>query len=131
MKVNRVKNFVEELTKTKKRILYPTNLSVKKVCQILTRKPPSSFQVFKIVKKGPVKDRRENRESGLLLDELLRTFEVLFPSGLCEASSPKRFADHAIEVEKGSRPPHGRLYQPSAAEQKAAKEYVENLLRED
>lgn len=53
----------------------------------------------------------------------------MFRSELPDGLPTKKFVYHAVEVEEGSKPPHHRLYQSTPAEQKAAKEYLENLLK--
>lgn len=96
---------------------------------MLTRKLPSSFKVCQVVTKGPVKDRREKRKTDKRFDKFLRKFELVYRSQLLESLTMKWFVNYAIEIGKRSKLSHRRLYQISTAEQKAGKEYIENLLK--
>lgn len=53
----------------------------------------------------------------------------MFRDELSSELTSKRFVDHAIEIEKNSKPQHRPLFQLSPAELKVAKEYVESLLK--
>lgn len=76
-----------------------------------------------------MKDRREKREPDLRLDKLLRRFESVFRSELPDGLPPRKFLNHAVEVEKELEAPHCRLYQLSLVEQKAGKKYIETFLK--
>lgn len=59
---------------------------------------------------------------------VFKNYKSLFRSELLGELSAKTLGEHAIEVEKGSKPPHHSLYHLSPAEQRHTKEYIEDLL---
>ena len=108
-----------------------TNLGVKKFRQMLRKKSPDKFQVFQLVARR-VPSELDNVKKGKQdsrMDALLKKYECVFRSELPSGLPPERGVEHTIEVEEGSKPPHRPLYQLSPAELKAAKEYVEDLLK--
>lgn len=107
------------------------SMIVKMVRQMLTREPSSRFQVFKVLTKHPIKYRMKSRNPDLRMNRLMKKFQSVFQSELPDGLPQKWFVDHAVEVEDGSKPPHRRLYQFSPAEQKAANEYIEDLLKKE
>lgn len=70
------------------------------------------------VYKSPIKDRSEQREPDLRLDKLLKNVSLCSDLNYLMDYDAKRFVDHAIEVEKRSKPPRRRLHQFSPAEKK-------------
>ena len=105
------------------------NLGVKKFRKMLKgTKNDNDFQVFQVFQKSDIKGMKGSQKSkqvGNLIEKYREVFRDELPDGL----PPIRTVDHEIEVEKDSKPPLRPLFQLSPAELKAAKEYVEGLLK--
>lgn len=76
-----------------------------------------------------MKDPVNNMKEDLTFDRELEKFKSGFKSELPHSLQSIRFFDLEIEVEHRSKPPHIPSCQLSPAEEKAAKEYIKNLLK--
>lgn len=77
-----------------------------------------------------MKNRSEMRTPDLCFNKLPRNFRSASRPRLAVRLLPQRFANHEIEVEK-NQPVSLQIYQLSPDEQKAARAYIENLLKKE
>ena len=107
------------------------NMGIKQFRKMIRNGVPDGVQIFQVLLKDGFEDLSEVKKGKQdpRVDMLLEKYKRVFRSELPDGLPPKRAVDHEIEVEEGSKPPHRPLYQLSPAELKAAKEYVEDLLK--
>lgn len=108
-----------------------TNLSVMRLRHMLKKESPGKFAVFHVMVRENQSELQKVKvgKQDARTSALLKKYECVFRSELPAGLPPERSVEHTIEVEKRSKPPHRPLYQLSPAEFKAAKEYVEDLLK--
>jgi len=106
------------------------NLSLKKFRRMLKKKK-GNFEVFQVffnnMQQGYQRDGEKMEDPKL--NGILEKYSSVFRSELPDGLPPKRSVDHEIVVEEGNKPPRKPLFQLSPEELKAAKEYVDELLR--
>ena len=106
-----------------------TNLGVRKF-RLMIKKASGYFEVFQLVRKNNVQGLSQGScKTDKRLQELLKKYEDLFKDDLPSGLPPGRNVDHEIIIEEEGKPPHRPLFQLSPEELKAAKEYVDSLLK--
>ena len=111
-----------------------TNMGVRSFRKLLRRKrkrKSGTVQIFQVVIRdvGGISGLKSAKNSEKL-EKLLSEFNTVFRDDLPEGLPPERSVDHEIDVDSESKPPHRPLFQLSPRELKAAKEYVEKLLKQ-
>lgn len=101
------------------------NLRVKSFQRSLQNKLLSDVQMFQVMVKASVKDVVVDLKLDIELDKFNSVFKFQLPHGL----APKRSVNNDIKVRQGSKVTHTHLYQLPPEEEKAAKEYIEDLLK--
>jgi hypothetical protein len=64
------------------------------------------------------------------LPDEYQNFKSLFQPATAEKLPPRRTFDHAINLEKGAKPPWGPIYPLSEKQLKALREYLEKMMKE-
>lgn len=108
-----------------------SNLGVKKFRSLWRKKPNQSYAVFTLKN---VMARQQLHQPNLSstyprLEWLLTKYNQVFQDDLRSRLPPEPAVEHDIITQNGVKPPHRPLFQLSAADLLASKEYVIDLLR--
>lgn len=87
----------------------------------------SSLILFQVVAKGPTKGVDSEQVMHSRIKQMLDLFKSAFRLKLPDGLPPKRLMGHAIDLERGWKPTHHPLHQPSPEEKGALKDYIEDL----